>query len=325
MVSIQVFDRPASRSFYTVAGRFLFVETLARADSRLARLIESLFAGWQLTPIASPGREAEIEIKFFCDEPGPDIPPGLNQFEVAEGGRCYTAADEYYLQFDNSLMRLRDGVPVHVDVFVKQVPETADAELARVTSFAVCAALRRFGLFDLHSAAVAEPKSGGGVLIVGPSGSGKSTLTYQLADAGWSYLSDDEVLLSVNEGAVEARGFRSFFALRDAAGLRFKNVFEPAGVFSSTRVSTVSPAWVLFTAISGAQRTHIRKLSQPETMTRLIRACPWATYDTAIAGPNLELLSQLARQASAFELAAGTDLLERWRAAELLNSYLTQN
>ena len=327
MVSIQVFDRPASRSFYTVAGRFLFIETISRtrATSRLAQLIASLFDGWQLTPIASPGRDAEIEIKFFSDEHGPDIPPGLNKFEVAEGGRCYTAADGYYLRFDNSLMRLRDGVPVRVEVFVKHVPETADAELARVTSFAVCAALRRFGLFDLHSAAVAEPKSGRGVLIVGRSGSGKSTLTYQLADAGWSYLSDDEVLLSINDGAVEARGFRSFFALRDAAGLRFKNVFEPAGVFSSIRVSDVSPAWVLFTAISGAQQTQIRKLSQPETMTRLIRACPWATYDTAIADANLELLSQLARQVSAFELAAGTDLLERGRAPELLSSYLRQN
>src|SRR4051812_5687315 len=151
MVVIQVFDRPASRSFYKVAGRFLFIETV---DSRLARLIESLFAGWQLTPVASPGREAEIEIKFFSDEPGPVIPPGLNQFEVAEGGRCYTEADAYVLQFENSVMRLRNGTPVRVDVFVKQVPETVDAELARVSSFAVCAALRRFGLFDLHSAAV---------------------------------------------------------------------------------------------------------------------------------------------------------------------------
>ena len=322
MVVIQVFDRPASRSFFTVAGRFLFIETIARADSRLARLIESLFAAWQLTPIASPGREAEIEIKFFCDDPGPTVPPGLNYFEVAEGGRCYTEADAYYLQFDNSLMRLRDGAPVRVDVFVKQVPETADAELARVTSFAVCAALRRFGLFDLHSAAVAEPKSGRGVLIVGPSGSGKSTLTYQLADAGWSYLSDDEVLLSVNEGTVEARGFRSLFALRDTAAVGFKNIFEPADVFSSTRVPNVSPGWVLFTAISGSRQTRLRKLSQPETMTRLIRACPWATYDTTIAGANLELLSQLARQVTAFELAAGTDLLEPGWAAELLASYL---
>jgi hypothetical protein len=326
MVVIQVFDRPASRAFYTVAGRFLFVETI---DPRLARLVESLFTGWQLTPVASPERaprrEAEIEIRFFCDGPGPDVPPGLNQFDVAEGGRCYTEAGGYYLQFDNSMMRLRQGMPVRVDVFVRQVSETADAELARVTSFAVCAALRRFGLFDLHSAAVAEPESGKGVLIIGPSGSGKSTLTYQLAKAGWAYLSDDEVLLSVNDGAFEARGFRSFFALRDAAGVGFKNVFEPARVFSSTRVPKVLPRWLLFTAISGRQQTKLRKLSQTETMTRLIRACPWATYDTAIAGDNLELLSQLARQVTAFDIAAGTDLLEAGRAAELLSSLLRQD
>ena len=321
-MNVLVFDRPASRSFYTVAGRFLFIETF---DSNLARLIDSLFAGWQLTPVASPGREAEIEIKFYCDESAPSIPLGLNHFEVADGGHCFTEADAYYLEFDNSLMRLRQGVRVQVDVWIKQVPETADAELGRVTSFAVCAALRRFGLFDLHSAAVAEPKSGRGVLIVGPSGSGKSTLTYQLAKADWPYLSDDEVLLSVCDGVVEARGFRSFFALRDAAGRASKNVFEPAGVFSSTRMSDVSPGWLLFTAISGSQQTQLRELSQPETMTRLIRACPWATYDTSIAGANLNLLSRLARQVKAFVLAAGKDLLEPARAAELMDQHLRSN
>ena len=324
MVVIQVFDRPASRSFYTVAGRFLFVQNL---DSRLARLIDSLFAGWQLTPVAALEREPEIEIEFFCDEPRPDIPPELDQFEVAEGGRCYTAEDTYYLEFDNSFMRLRQGAPVRVDVWIRQVPETVDAELARVTSFAVCAALRRFGLFELHSGAVVDPDSGRGVLIVGPSGSGKSTLTYQLANAGWPYLSDDEVLLSVCGGGdeIEARGFRSFFALRDSAGADFKNVFEPAGVFSSMRASRVVPGCLLFTAISGDKQTELRELSQTETMTRLIRACPWATYDTAIAGANLELLSRLARQVIAFDLAAGTDLLETGRAAELLSPFLRQN
>ena len=324
MVVIQVFDRPAPRSFYKVAGRFLFVQN---PDSRLARLIDSLFAGWQLTPVASLEREPEIEIEFFCDEPGPDIPPGLDQFEVAEGGRCYTAEDAYYLEFDNSLMRLRQGAPVRVDVWIRQVPDTVDAELARVTSFAVCAALRRFGLFELHSGAVVDPDSDRGVLIVGPSGSGKSTLTYQLANAGWRYLSDDEVLLSGCEDGdeIEARGFRSFFALRDAAGSDFKNVFEPAGVFSSTRASRVVPGCLLFTAISGDKQTQLRELSQTETMTRLIRACPWATYDTAIAAANLELLSRLARQVNAFDLSAGVDLLEPGRAAELLSPYLRQN
>ena len=330
MEVIQVFDRPASRSFYTVAGRFLFVEAV---DLRLAPLVGTLFAGWQLTPISPPPRAAEIEIKFFGEELGRDVRPEISspveEFEVAEGGRCYTDANGYYLQFGNSLLRLQQDLQVRVDVWFKETPKIVDAELARVTSFAVCAALRRFGLFDLHSAGVVEPGSGAGVLIIGPSGSGKSTLTFQLATAGWPYLSDDEVLLSVDEDVVEARGFRSFFAMRELAGAaeRFalKNVFEPASVFSSQRVSEVVPRWLLFTSISGETETRLVELSQAETMTRLIRACPWATYDTSIAGANLDLLSRLARQVKAFALDAGRDLLEPMRAAELINQHLRSN
>ncbi|HEU4768753.1 MAG TPA: hypothetical protein VFS77_15325, partial [Pyrinomonadaceae bacterium] len=171
MEVIQVFDRPASRSCYTVAGRFLFVDVL---NPRLAPLIESLFAGWQLTPVSAPQRDADIALKFYAGS-GPELPPTLNEFDIADGGTCYTVTDGYCLRFVNSLMRLRQRVPVEVDVWVREVPETADAELGRVASFAVCAALRRFGLFDLHSAAVVEPDGRKGVLIVGPSGSGKST------------------------------------------------------------------------------------------------------------------------------------------------------
>jgi hypothetical protein len=318
----KVFDRPASRSFYAVAGRFLFFEA---ADLRLAQLVQQLFAGWQLTPVPAPRRDAEIEIRFFADEPGPAIPPNLNQFDVAEHGRCYTEAGGYYLQFSNSLMRLRHDVPVRVDIWLKQAPENVDAELARVTSFAVCAALRRFGLFEVHSAGVVEPQSGGGVLIIGPSGSGKSTLTFQLATAGWPYLSDDEVLLNLQDGNVEARGFRSFFAMRESSGVALRNVFEPAGVFSSGRVSQVVPRWLLFTSISSENDTRFVQLTQAETMTRLIRACPWATYDTNVAGANLEVLSRLARQVTAFDLAAGADLLQPARGAELLGQQLRLN
>jgi hypothetical protein len=167
---------------------------------------------------------------------------------------------------------------------------------------------------------VVQPQSGAGDLIVGPSGSGKSTLTFQLASAGWSYLSDDEVLMSLKDGPVEARGFRSFFAMRVAASAGFRNVFEPADVFASERVSQVVPRWLLFTAISGDKETRMVELSQAETMIRLIRACPWATYDISVAGPNLELLSRLARQTKAFDLAAGSDLLEPARAAEFFKT-----
>lgn len=306
MEVIQVLDRPAS--FYTVAGRLLFIES---SNLQLRNLIEQLFAGWQLTPVSSVERSPDIRISFFCGDRPPDIPEQLNQFEIAGGGQCYTGGGELYLALCDSLLQLKN---TNVDVWFAELPGVNDPRLATMTSFAVCAALRRFGMFDLHSAGVVEPRSEQGVLIVGTSGSGKSTLALQLVLAGWAYLSDDEVLLSLVDAHVEARGFRSFFAVRNGTGV--KDCFEPD---VAKRASHASPRMVIFTQVSGGSESTVCKLTQAEAMMRLIRACPWATYDTSIASANLAVLSALARQATAYELLAGRDLLQPHYAAELLS------
>lgn len=328
MKGIEVVDRPASQSFYAVAGRLLFIQCF---DRHLAARIERLVAGWQLTPVSSPDRNPDVKISFSSASSLPAVPRGLAEFEIAGGGHCYTAPNKFYLTFRESLLRLEHKNPVCVSVFICG---PTDVELGRVTSFAVCAALRRFGLFELHAAGVVAPHTNDGVLLVGPSGSGKSTLTLKLATAGWGYLSDDELLLSVVGEEVEARGFRGFFAVTaSAAGVGpvatvrtggFKTCFEPAGVFATPAVSSVAPRFVLFASISGLKETHISALNQAETMSRLIRACPWATYDTAVASAHLQLLSRLARQAHGFELNGGTDLLEPDRASHIISRCLSR-
>jgi hypothetical protein len=315
MKVIQVSDRPASQSFYEVAGRLLLIESL---DLRLGDLIERLFNGWQLAPVSSPGRSPDIRIQFFCGAL-PEIPEHLKRFEIAEGGQCYTDGADYYLALGNAMVHVRNG---SAGVWISELPGQGDPRLARAASFAVCAALRRHGLFELHAAGMVQPGTEQGVLIIGPSGSGKSTLALQLARAGWPYLSDDELLLSLGEGAVEARGFRSFFAVRDPANGDFRTCFEPETAFgSSPRLSAV-PGVLLFTSLTGEETTRLAGLTQAETMTRLLRACPWATYDAAIATPNLELLSRLVRQTRAFDLFASRDLLAAGFASDLLSMYL---
>ncbi|HKG59649.1 MAG TPA: hypothetical protein VKB05_07725 [Pyrinomonadaceae bacterium] len=321
MEVIQVLDRPASDVFYAVAGRLLFVESIGL---KLRDLIIDLFAGWQLTSVSSPGRSPDIRISFSCEETLPSIPRDLNQFEIAEGGKCYTDGAGFHLALGNALVHLEDGSSISVQVTFSGLPGPGDPLLARAASFAVCAGLRRYGLFDLHSAGVVEPESGKGVVIVGPSGSGKSTLALQLAKSGWSYLSDDELLLNLADGGVEARGFRSFFAVSTAeVGARFKHCFEPEVEFGSKRVLHAAPGLLLFISLKGGSQSELGQLTQAETMKRLIRACPWATYDRSIAGANLELLSTLARQARGFDLSAGRDLLEPDFAARFLNEALT--
>jgi hypothetical protein len=312
MEVIQVFDRPAFQSFYSVAGRLLVIEG---HDRELRNLIVDLFAGWQLTPVSLPDRSPDIRISFFYTEAQRSIPRDLDQFEIAEGGKCYTSATELYLELGGALIHLENGSAVSVAVSFSERPRAGDPLLGRAVSFAVCAALRRYGLFDMHSAGVVEPESGNAVLIIGRSGSGKSTLALELAKAGWTYLSDDELLLNLVEGVVEARGFRSFFAVRTET--QFRHCFEPLG---SNRVDQAYPGFVLFMSLNGKSRSQLSQLTQAETMMRLITACPWATYDRSVASANLELLSALARQARGFDLSAGRDLLESGFAASFLKS-----
>src|SRR5689334_12152559 len=91
MQVIQVFGRPASQAFYSVAGRLLFIESF---NLQLRNSIELLFSGWQLTPVSSPDRSPDIRITFFCGDKPPDIPDSLNRFEIAKGGQCYTSDGE---------------------------------------------------------------------------------------------------------------------------------------------------------------------------------------------------------------------------------------
>jgi len=315
MKSIQVFDRPASQAFYSVAGRLLFIES---SSLELRNLIVDLFAGWQLTPVSLPDRSPDIRISFSCEALTQRVPRNLDQFEIADGGKCYTDGAGLYLELGGPVVHLENGSTVSVKVSFTELPRLGDPLFGRAASFAVCAALRRYGLFDLHSAGMIEPESGKAVLIIGPSGSGKSTLTLQLVQSGWSYLSDDELLLSLRDGAVEARGFRSFFAISDA-GAPLKRCFEPLG---SIRVDHAYPGFLLFISLNGESRSQLGKLTQAETMTRLITACPWATYDRSVASTNLELLSALARQANGFELSAGRNLLEPGFAASFLRAAL---
>src|ERR1043165_3618823 len=250
MEVIQVFDRPASQAFYSVAGRLLFTEC---NNPELRNLIVDLFSGWQLTPVSLPGRSPDIQINFSCGAVSCLFPRELDQFEIAEGGQCYTDDSGLYLELHGAVVRVVNGNSVRVDVSFTELPRSGDPLPGRAASFAVCAGLRRYGLFDMHSAGVVEKGSGNGVLIVGPSGSGKSTLTMQLVAAGWSYLSDDELLLSLEDGVVEARGFRSFFAVSDST-TRLKHCFEPEIIFGSKRTAQVFPHALFFTIFKGKSR-----------------------------------------------------------------------
>jgi len=324
-------------TIYKVAGQALQVDA---RDDWAAHVTAALFAGWYLDSESGSGEDAPRApaIVVRSAEPVPAIPEGLIVFEIAGGGTCHADAGTSYIAIDGSVVVI--GKPGLADAEIwMNGPLAIDAPaLTRLVTYALSAACRRRRLFELHSAALVHPESGAGVLIVGPSGSGKSTQTVHLAAAGWPYLTDDVLLLREGAPGIEAWPLRRSFAITadTFAASRFlqarssfdpagagdgeKRLFEPDEVFTAGFRDHCVPATLLFSELSGGGRTRVSKLTPAEAMTRLIRMSPWSCYDRATAAGHLAVLSALARQATAYALLAGTDLLDPETTAGLIAS-----
>lgn len=322
--------RPALKAVYTIAGRRILIEA---HDAWSAESVADLFSGWVLNPLAVNGSAPpDVTLEIRSDIPSPPIPDGLFEFEIPEGGVCYTDGSTLYLDFNGSRVVIGPGLARHVHVWVKEQYNLGSKVLAQIISQAFSAALRRSGLFEFHSAGLVPPGHDKAVLIAGGSGTGKSTLTLQLAACGWRFLSDDTLLLEKRDQTIEVHALRKFFALTPdtitavrlpqlepalAAGI-FKERVTPQDLFPECQIQRSRPGAIFFPTLSYEAESRVQKLTAAETMGRLLRLCPWAAYDKPTANEHLSVLSALARESTAFDLFAGTDLLEdQTRAAYL--------
>lgn len=324
MDTICIPARPALRKFYRVAGRSLLLDA---HDEAAALRVARFFDAWYFAPAEEDAPEEPDAVIRLCDEDdaAPAPPRDFAGFDLPFGGYCRTDGAAFFITFGDSHITLRGDCSAEVSVRLGADLREGTLAFASVVSHAASAALRRCGVFELHSGGVRDPASGNGALIVGASGSGKSTLTLQLALAGWNYLSDDVMLLGERRGRVEASGLRRDFAVTErtlsASGLdpvqtNARTAFDPdklrlppSDFFPAGHVETCEPAALFFPAVTGRAETRVEELSQAAAMARLIRMCPWASYDKCAAEQHLGALARLARQCESYAIHAGTDLL----------------
>jgi len=331
--------RPALTRYYAIAGRSLCVEAL---DEGSATLSENFLKDFYLVRLTDGFvSKPSYTIKIRSRETPPSVPDGLEGFEVAFG-HCYVNGHCYYLEVEESLVVVRSQSEQLIDVWIgRSAYARQPLSLVNVLSYVLEAALRRCGLYQLHGSGVVEPKTNSCALMIGESGSGKSTLATLLAARGWSYLTDDALLLNHEEDVVRARGMRKFFAAseRTLAACRLPEIIsalgppitsdpskrrlEPEIAFPGRAKESCIPGLLLFTSITNKPKSVISSLSSGEAMARLIRFNPWASYDKATAREHLRLLSRLANQCQSFSLGAGLDVLaEPSYAEELLTPLL---
>ncbi len=135
-----------SGRFYEIADRLLSVETDADWTTRLA---EAFFSGLHLSP--SLGRDtgpAHLQLKITT-EPPPPLPTKLQGFKVP-GGVCYKNHQSYYLEVKGSRIAVGAKDSKQVRVWLGNTARARTrASLITVMAYAVPAALRRIGLYDL--------------------------------------------------------------------------------------------------------------------------------------------------------------------------------
>lgn len=325
--------RPVLKRIYSIAGRVLSIHTF---DDWSSAAVSKLVDGWFMRPLENGHGLADATLKITTGTVLPAIPTHLSKFSISEAGTCHTDQRTFYLEFEGSLIRTDSSS--EVAVWITRPEDLDSTTLSRVLSQAFSATLRRCGLYDIHSGAVIPPDETGAVLIAGPSGSGKSTLTAKLAAAGWSYLTDDTLLLRNDAPGVEAIALRQFFALTPATVATLpdmrttsladsrKERFTPQEFFSGHQIEAAKPAGMLFSTITREPATRLVRLSQSEAMSRLLKLCPWACYDANSASDHLAVLGRLARETAGFDILAGTDMLQDPRlASDLIYQAYSRN
>jgi hypothetical protein len=203
-------------------------------------------------------------------------------------------------------------------------PETSPADGADLYSMLTISAallLGRLGYALVHSAAVVSP-NGTALLLTGDARSGKSTTTVNLITRGWSYLSDDQVILRKDSGGVSVLGLLRPFHLDQGWGHRRpvarRRAVDPATLGPGRRLKAAPLGSLVFPRVEAAAPTALRRLAPADAVAALVRQSPWLLADPASAPRILELL-RLAAESPGFVLSLGLDTFSN---AELLEEVL---
>jgi hypothetical protein len=170
--------------------------------------------------------------------------------------------------------------------------------------------LVRAGRSAMHAGAVIDPRTERAWLLCGDSHSGKSTTTANLIKAGWSYLSDDYVVLSRLGEEVEIEGWPDDFHIDEgwsrgeSTGVR--STMRESELPSGMRAESAMLGGILFPRVSANEATVVTPVAPVVALEKLIRQAPWLIVDPVSAGDVLRLLTDAASVESG-ELRLGLD------------------
>ena len=213
---------------------------------------------------------------------------------------------------------------------VSTASETVEAsDMTSVLTIVSALLLLRDGRTPIHAGGVVDPESSGAWLLLGDSHSGKSTTTANLVKAGWSYLSDDYVVMSMRDGSIDVEGWPEDFHVDEgwsrgeSTGVR-GNLRE-SSLRAGARSESATLAGLIFTRIAAEEPTILELIDAPAALERLIRQTPWLMADPKSAPALLDLLGAAASLPSG-ELRLGMDTYaDPRRLSTIITSFAGQH
>jgi hypothetical protein len=176
--------------------------------------------------------------------------------------------------------------------------DTGEADVYGMLTIAAGVLLAGLGRALIHGAAAAPPEPEGAWVLVGDSGSGKSTTCATLCRGGWSYLSDDNVILSSAERGLRIEGWVRPFHLDEGwdRGKRSgkRTTRRADDLFPGQHRGSAPLAGVLLPKVAAKQKTALTPADGAEALAELVRQSPWVLLDRGSAPVVLDLLATAA-------------------------------
>lgn len=310
-----------TRGFVTSTERFYGLHGVGvRVCSRHPKLIERAHLFLEHFGLTEAADTAECLVFDLVGDRSPDPPDDGRWLDIPGCGLSVLDRDDD--------VEVRGGKAA-----IRFVPSSGKATLTlefgdqaggglniNLLSFALLSLLRTQGLFPLHAACVS--RNGRGLLIVADSGGGKTTLASRLLMSGWSYLSDDSVLLRPTDDGVEALALRrDLFVLpgsselaedADAETWRDTNKLrvDVRRRFPDRIVDGCPVDAVLFPEIVPRRSSALSPCSPEDALRLLTHQSLVAELDRSRVRQHLESLARLVNTTRCYVLEACSDLIE---------------
>lgn len=284
------------------------------------------------------------ELTFYVEEDANVLPllPSKNLVIAYNEMRAWYNNEFVYFTDNHSMVQLSSQKGIGI-LFLHKRWSNSHYQLIepeqRLIVLSLLVLMRPHSFFPLHAAAVSWNNHG--VLIISDSGQGKSTLTMLLIKNGWHYISDDSILLGMQQKQITAFVARRNLYLNKKIGYLFPDIenywentilennekkkLDVKSIYPEQVSTNCIPELIIFPKLAKTySHTHISMQLQKTTiMLKLMKQSGMILLEPDIVSSHLKVLQLLTDQCEGFELITTNDILEKpEKASNILQQLL---